>query len=195
MSTGQEIPVHSSVSTADEGSDEKDDDSLDTPIGCLRCRKGAWRQCCCTLNNYWKSVIWCSIVVAYLLLGGLFFTLAERPAERERAEEVTVANATLEAARRGIIAAVVRNSNLTAEQVAEMLQNFTATSQRLNDALVATSAGQVWDFASAVFFCVTVITTIGEKIILYTMSRLVSVTVILAEWIQRCLYTHTRSAY
>jgi hypothetical protein len=163
MSEGQEKPSQSAVSTADQEDSEKDEDSLDTPIGCLRCRKEACRQCCCTLNNYWKSVIWCSIIIIYLFLGGVFFTLAEQPAELERIAEVDTANATLQAARGELIASVANNSNLTAVEVAELLQNFTAASQRLNDALEATNVVQVWDFASAVFFCVTVITTIGEK--------------------------------
>ena len=163
MSEGQK-PIHPVVSTTDEDDNEKDEDSLDTPIGCLLCREGACRQCCCSFNNYWKSLIWCSIIIVYLFLGGLFFSLAERPAELERVAEVDAANATLQAARDELIASVVNNSNLTGEQVAEILQNFTAASQRLNDALEATEVVQVWDFASAVFFCVTVITTIGEKL-------------------------------
>ena len=164
MSERQEKPTQPPASKADEDSSEKDDDSLDTPIGCLRCRKDACRQCCCSINNYWKSVIWCTIILVYLLLGGLFFSLAERPAELERAAEVDAANATLLAARDELIASVVNNSNLTEDQVSEILQNFTAASQRLTDALDATEVVQVWDFASAVFFCVTVVTTIGEYV-------------------------------
>ena len=166
MSERQEKPTQPAASTADEDDNEKDDDSLDTPIGCLRCRKDACRQCCCSLNNYWKSVIWCSIIIVYLFLGGIFFSLAERPAELERVAEVNAANATLQAAREELMASV-NNSNLTDERVAEILQrlqNFTAASQRLNNAQEATNVVQVWDFASAVFFCVTVITTIGEKL-------------------------------
>ena len=104
-----------------------------------------------------------SIIIVYLFLGGAFFTLAERPAELDRIAEVNAANATLQAARRDLIATVANNSNLTERQVVAILQNFTAASQRLNDAQEATNAAPVWDFASAVFFCVTVITTIGEK--------------------------------
>ena len=163
MSEGQEKPSQSAVSTADQKDSEEDDDSLDTPIGCLRCRKEACRQCCCTLNNYWKSVIWLSIITVYLFLGGAFFYLAERPAELERVAEVNAANASLQAARSELIATVANNSNLTEEEVVEILQNFAAASQRLNDAQEATEVVQVWDFPSAVFFCVTVITTIGEK--------------------------------
>ena len=163
MSKGQEKPSQLAVSTADQKDSEKDDDSLDTPIGCLRCRKEACRQCCCKLNNYWKSVIWLSIITVYLFLGGAFFNLAERPAELERVAEVNAANASLQAARSELIATVANNSNLTEEQVVEILQNFTAASQRLNDAQEAIEVVQVWDFPSAVFFCVTVITTIGEK--------------------------------
>lgn len=160
----QEKPTQSAVSTSDQDDDEKDDGSLDTPI---LCHKGACRRCCCSFNNYWKSLIWVSIIFMYLLLGGLFFSLAERPSELERAAEVDAANASLQAARVGFMATVRNDSNLTDEQIAQIMgifQNFTAASERLNAAMEAAEVVQVWDFASAVFFCVTVITTIGEKL-------------------------------
>lgn len=164
MEEGQEKAAQQPTSTKNEDSDDKEeeDDNVDTPIGCLRCRKDACRKCWCSINNYWKSLVWLTIIFVYLLLGGLFFSLAERPAEIERIEEANAAQLALTTERNLLVAMVVNNSNLTEEETIAFLQRFVNASERLNDALAATDAGEVWDFASAVFFCVTVVTTIGK---------------------------------
>lgn len=160
MSEGEEKPVQS---TKDDDNDVEDDKTLDTPIECLLCRKDACRRCWCSINNYWKTVIWMAVIVVYLLLGGLFFSLAERPAEIERANEAAEATRALVEARDAFIQTVVSTSNLTEEEALKFLNGFVNASERLDEALEATEVGQIWDFASAVFFCVTVITTIGER--------------------------------
>ena len=116
------------------------------------------------MNNYWKSLVWLTIIVVYLFLGGLFFSLAEQPAEIERAEEAAAAQLALEMERNILIETVVNNSNLTEDQTVAFLRRFMNASERLNDALAATETVRVWDFASAVFFCVTVVTTIGKQV-------------------------------
>ena len=163
MAEEQEIYTRESPSAKDtEDCDKQDDDSLDTPIDCWS-SKDACRTCCCSVNNYWRSVTWLGIIFAYLLLGGLFFSLAERPAELERAEEAVAAQAQLEVELNALVQAVVNNSNFTENETIALLQGFRNASDRLNEALAQTEVVQVWDFASAVFFCVTVITTIGKR--------------------------------
>ena len=157
-----EKPAQLPNSSKEEDCSETEDDGLDTPIDCWRCRKDACRNCCCSINNYWKSLIWLAIIFAYLLLGGLFFSLAERPAELARTEEAAAAKVALQMERDQLVQVIVNNSNLTEEQTIEFLDGFANASERLNEALAATETVQVWDFASAVFFCVTVVTTIGK---------------------------------
>lgn len=160
MAEGQEKAAQQPTSTEGENINE---DNLDTPVGCLRCRKDACRQCWCSINNYWKSLVWLTIIIVYLFLGGVFFHLAERPAELERTEEAAAAQLALEMERNLLIQTVVNSSNLTEDETVAFLQRFMNASKRLNDALAATETVQVWDFASAVFFCVTVVTTIGKQ--------------------------------
>lgn len=163
MAEEQERYTQPSASAKDEDGSKEDDDSLDTPTDCWS-SKAACRSCCCSVNNYWKSLVWLAIIFAYLLLGGLFFNLAERPAEIARIEEANAAQAELEMEVDALVETVVANSNLTENQTVALLRGFMNASERLNDALAQTETVQVWDFASAVFFCVTVVTTIGKRI-------------------------------
>lgn len=142
--------------------DDKEEEGLDTPIDCWTCRKGSCRMCCCSFNNYWKSLGWLTIIFGYLLLGGLFFSLAEQPAERARNEAAVAARQELRTEVDQLVLVIVNNSNLTVQETRDFLEGFVNASQRLNDAIAETEISQVWDFASSVFFCVTVITTIGE---------------------------------
>lgn len=143
---------------------------LETPMGCFRCQKKACASCWCSFNNYWKALACFSVVFVYLLIGGAIFTAAERPNEIRSIEEAQMerveAQEALTELRMEIISTITNNTNLTMEQAENFVDDLVSASKNLSNALESVPAevtGPIWDFASAVFFASTVITTIGKK--------------------------------
>ena len=141
---------------------------LETPIGCFCCQKKACTTCWCTFNNYWKAISCFGVILVYLMIGGAIFTAAERPSELRSIEEAQMkrmdARDALDELRLDIIYTITNNTNLTTDQAENFADDLVSAAKNLSDALEQVPAetnGPIWDFASAVFFASTVITTIG----------------------------------
>ncbi len=146
--------------------DKEVDVELDTPVDCCT-STAACVKCCCGLNNYWKVLIGTTITVFYLLLGGLCFYAVEGPAEQDemnrmKAERIAAATALNEELKL-FTEFIVNATNLTEGEAMNLTNTLVAVAKRFADAGVnETVADPVWEYASAVFFASTVVTTIGE---------------------------------
>ena len=135
----------------------------DTPISCLWCNRESCSRLWHTFNNYWKLIFLGIAVFVYNMVGGLIFTTVERPNEIAMIEEAQMAQ---ENAIASLTSFLLNNTNLTEEEAANMTVTLLQLGQTFADASerLAFDANPIWDFSSAVFFCSTVITTIGEKL-------------------------------
>ena len=122
--------------------------------GCLRC--------CCAWNVYWKVVLCSSIIIAYLVLGATVFMAVESPHERN---EQSQAQQEMKRARAGIRDITEQLINTTAAcgkdvNVSKLVENLTQLAISLETSKVR---NPYWDnYAAAIFFATTVITTIGK---------------------------------
>ena len=109
-----------------------------------------------------------TVVFIYLLVGGFFFNLIERPneiREIQQAQEEREAAAVLFTEQVDNFTEMIVNlTNLTEEQARSLTDTivqgaiFVANTSQLLPA----ETNPIWDYASAVFFASTVVTTIGE---------------------------------
>lgn len=146
--------------------DQKEDElHVGTPIGC---GKEACKTCLCGFNNYWKMLIGFTVVFVYLLLGGLFFNLLERPNEiltiQTAQEEREAAADLFREQADNFTAMIVSMTNLTEEQARSLTDSLVqgAINVANTSQMLPAETDPIWDYASAVFFASTVITTIGE---------------------------------
>lgn len=137
------------------------------------------RERCCSWGPGWKTITWLVVVIVYLLLGGLIFTLAERRneidsvdavvAERERLRQL------LEDGKAAALATFGGNScnSTTREAARELIERVSNVSFSLALASqeVQAEKSPLWTYSPSVFFSATVITTIG---ILYMIFRPIS---------------------
>lgn len=135
---------------------------LGTPISCIACNKPSCHRLWRTFNNYWQLLALFFVVFFYTLIGGAIFNAVERPNELLNIQESLVArnNAINE-----FVDFLTNSTNLTTEEavnVTGMFLKLGAVAAQA-DATLAVEDNPIWDFASAVFFCSTVITTIGNR--------------------------------
>lgn len=143
---------------------------LGTPISCIACNKPSCHRLWRTFNNYWQLLALFFVVFFYTLIGGAIFNAVERPNELLNIQESLVArnNAINE-----FVDFLTNSTNLTTEEAV----NVTGLFLKLGavaaqaDATLAVEDNPIWDFASAVFFCSTVITTIGYGTIAPSTAR------------------------
>ena len=95
-------------------------------------------------------------VFVYLLIGAAIFVALERPDEREQNAQVESAESELNDVQDQIL--VLLTTNQTVDLA--MAMNLTNTLEQLT-LQNATSTTDNWNFGSSIFFCTTIITTIG----------------------------------
>lgn len=102
----------------------------------------------------------------YLLLGGLCFYALEGPAEQAEMERMAAERinsvAALNEQLNNFTQFLVSAANLTEAEATNLTNTLVAVAQRVANADVnETVADPVWEYASAIFFASTVVTTIG----------------------------------
>ena len=126
------------------------------------------RRCQLSWGPGWKIAAWFGVTVAYLLLGGVIFSLAERPNERDavakvEAEREELREAVDKAREEVLTSLTARNGSLSFEEAEEMIGRVANLSAELALALqeLPGETSPLWTFAPSVFFSSTIITTIG----------------------------------
>ena len=119
-------------------------------------RKWSRWNCCSFEGIYFKIFLIALAVTLYLLFGAAIFSSLERPVENAKNQDITNASSSLALLEDQIISflttgTVLNDSN--AESLVDMLKQLTLEN--------STSTTENWDYGSSVFFCTTVITTIG----------------------------------
>lgn len=129
--------------------------------------KTGCKSCCCSFNNYWEVLIGASIILAYLLVGGVCFYALESPNEQQNIAEVNrqrmLARIAFERQYNQTVDFLTNSTNLTNAQAEDLLDtmfNLTASFVEASQTIPA-EINPIWDYAASVFFASTVITTIG----------------------------------
>ena len=136
---------------------------VDTPISCIWCNKQSCRRLGHTFNSYWQLVGLYFGVLFYVLIGALLFTAIERPNEIRNIEESQIArNNSIN----NFIEFLTNSTNLTEEQATNFTERFLELGRLAAEAErnLSVAENPIWDYASALFFVSTVITTIGMEL-------------------------------
>lgn len=120
--------------------------------------KRKWRGWnCCTLKGIYSKTLSVGLTVGlYLFFGGAIFSFLERPVENAKNQDVANTSSTLARVEDQIVSLLTTETPLndsSAESLVDMLKQLTLQN--------STSTTENWDYGSSVFFCTTVITTIG----------------------------------
>ena len=133
-------------------------------------------RCCCSWNVYWKVVTCFFVIIVYLAIGATVFMVVESPYERKERREVDRERHRARAAIQNITEQLV---NITTScggdvNVSRLVEKLTHHAKSLERSQMK---DPYWDnYAAAIFFATTVITTIGEhkytcKFCSYTKSN------------------------
>ena len=107
-------------------------------------------------NSVYQAMALATAVMVYLFIGGGIFTALEAPTE------IAQINARVTEQER--LKEMVRIAfNATQEEVDNLFGNFSTACE---NSLLLTDTVRIWTYARAVFFSATVVTTIGEWILL-----------------------------
>lgn len=132
-----------------------------TPISCLDCNKKSCRHYWyLIIKKYWNlATIFIGLMV-YLSIGGAIFSALERPNELQNIEDSKLA---LNRTRIELMEFVCNRTNLTGREAMEFTQQVLQFGRILAEATgnLTLEENPLWDWSSAVFFAVTVLTTIG----------------------------------
>ena len=109
-------------------------------------------------SNY-KTLSYGTAVIVYLLIGGAIFSALERPNEVRQNEQIIADNESYAEQYRLLVELLVNNTELNETQAVAVIVNISAT------AIAANSIEETnnWIYSSSIFFCTTVVTTIGEQ--------------------------------
>lgn len=113
--------------------------------------------------------MWLVVVVAYLLFGGLIFTLAERPNEVNSVNAVIAErkdlSRLLEERTAAVMAALMAgNSTMTTTEASVLIKQVIniSASLALSSQVLQAETSPLWTYIPSVFFSATIITTIGS---------------------------------
>ena len=123
------------------------------------CNKQYLLRTCCNMNIYWRTLIWFTIVLVYLLIGGAIFYGFERPNEQQQNTLKIQANQTLFQTINKTIEFLITNGRFSQELATELVFNISRLSM---DASSINTLTNNWEYPSSVFFASTVVTTIGN---------------------------------
>ncbi len=163
------VPLYNETDGAN-GDEEVENVQLCLP----RCSRGTIKRHCCTWNVYWGAVIWCSLVVTYLLVGGGLFYAAERPHEED---EIDRARREREVALDYLTEVFVNlsngpNLNLSEQAAGALVDELAEFFDQLDE--IPAESSPSWEYGTSVFFAITVITTIGQHLDSYIALSLPS---------------------
>lgn len=146
--------------SCEKGKSDGDDVSV-IPIRCIIGNKASCKRLWCSNNKYWRTLnLFNGIMLGLLFGGGGIFNALEGPSEMQRIEDSRMAyNETMTE----FVDLITSRTNLTDMEAVELTERLVALGQRVAEAnaTIALEDTPIWDWSSAVFFCVTVITTIG----------------------------------
>ena len=113
-------------------------------------------------NSTYAAIAWGLTVLVYVLVGGAFFLLAERPNEVREIEQAQAARAR---AQDLLVELVMNLSNgsfgeLNATEAEAVVNDLVELADAL--ALLPAETSPIWEYGPSVFFATTVVTTIGK---------------------------------
>ena len=140
-------------------SDVEDSEEEETVYCPTRCAAKECKQWWCSWNIHWKALSLFGVVVLYLQLGGVIFYLAERPNEEDEIED---AQQRRKEAMDLLVDTFVNLSNgsLSHVQAEDLVLNLTDLFAGLEE--IPAESNPIWEYGNAVFFAITVVTTIGK---------------------------------
>ena len=136
------------------------DTNPEVPISCLWCKRSSRRRCCRQSNHYWTALNLFNVLMAYLYIGAAVFSSLERSNELQRVED---ANTARNDSAMAIVDLLTTQTNLTEEEAMNLTDRLLEIGQRFGEVSEDLNLDEnpTWEWGSALFFCVTVVTTIG----------------------------------
>ena len=132
----------------------------DIPISCFILKKNSCRRFWCTNNKYCQTLQIFNGLIVFLVIGASIFSSIERPNELQRIEDSrTTMNETLTA----LVNLLTNQTNLTQEEAMNLTDQLVMFGSRIAEATenFDLEVNPIWTWGSALFFCITVVTTIG----------------------------------
>ena len=136
----------------EETGDESDDKEEK-----IHCNVGYLKGCATMASNY-KTLVFGVAVSVYLLIGGAIFWSLERPNELRRNDEIAADSESYMQQYEFILELIVNNTGLNRTGAIALVRNISETA-------IAASVEETnnWIYASSIFFCATVVTTVGKQ--------------------------------